>query len=469
MNKLINTYAFTDSFKSSSVNKTRGSKSVAKNLIIAMAFCAEEEFHHNVQDKDIGIPNTLNSKNVFSQYSKDEPLREINHENFNDIVSGKVSGVFQHPFNKDKVIALSFADDPDSHNRIGADLNLKYSEEGNYNFSKILDKHSDFYHHSSANVNNDLIEENLSSREYENYFIFAHELAHSLEHQQMDLIDFAESLFSKNELIEMENSSDFAASIMIAQYMSKAGENNETIITFLSELSEDRFSVRPAEDQHNGKMQHPTSSSIYVAMKMLERNPELVLAMEPEQVVEVAGVVAEMAVRHDYKNDLINGILDNASISSEKDKIVDYFEEMRLLARNDPEEFTNIINALKGDLENKLSEKEHEKILAVIELLESVTVTEKGELENIVDTFILKEFNNLEEDVSITDLSGHKILGKANIENDQIFAEEVIVKLKDDNLWDAGRVAEETGQDIDRVVDLANQNHSREEDNSFSM
>jgi hypothetical protein len=493
MNKLINPNSFTENFKNASVDKTNGSKSVAKNLVMAMAFCVASAFSYSAEATDIDVPNILSDTNAYSQYNNEsDPIREITHENFNEIVNGQISGLYKNPANDNEIMALSFANDPDAHKRISADLDVLFSDEGNYNFSKLLDDNSEFYlktgekNNGSVNTsrhiqdpfgmgmdvnytvldteNHMLSKETLAANpswiEYENIYVLKHEAAHG-EQRQMGLIGFVESIFDNEELVEIENSADFTAAIMTAQYMNDAGESPDEIIKFLNAISEDRVNELPGEVIHMGEVDHVTSSSIYVAIAMISDNPDKVFNLEYEQVNKISDVVSEMAVNHDYTDDLIGGILLDSEKQKEKDDAVDFLESMKKLSLENPDKYHDILENMKKDAENEPSESKKEGLLAVIDAIETTVSEENPNIDEIANGLILKDFN-IDDKVNIDDLEGQQALGKGKVTNYPEFAETVMEKLKDENLWDAGRVAEETGQDIDRIVDLANINNLRD-------
>lgn len=496
MNKLINEKSFTESFKSASVDKTIGSTFLAKNLVMAMSVMvassfADKAMANNLEIDNLSPPTVIsNTINYYSQYiDSNDDLREITHENFNDIVNGQISGVYKHPFIDDEVIALAFTNDPDANNRIKADLNVLFEDDANYGFSKLLDDNADFYLQTdskvAAGVNasrhiqdpfemgldinytvmdtensflpEDVVDIRPEYEEYQNYFIYIHELGHSLEHQQMGLVDFAESLFDKEDLIMMENSSDFTAAVLTAQYMHKSGENVEQINEFLMEISRERLDNLPGFFSSD-VIQYATSPSIYVSMDMINNNPEIMLNMDLDKIEDVSEVVSQMSVENNYKPDLVTGILAKAGLDNTREKLLEEIQEMGALMEKDPNKFNQLYAELETSI-NEVEDAEQKKYLeGILELLDAVK--DGKDIGKSIDNMLVNSYN-LEQNIDLNNIDSQKELSKANVLAYPDFADSVMDKLKEDGIFDPAVIAEENGISTDQVVDIANLNATR--------
>lgn len=506
MNNVISSKDFHKSFASSKTERTSGTNKLAKNLVLALSVVASSIATERANASNLQPPEILHGENIFSQYTENEELREINSDNFKDILNGKVSGIFKNPLNDNEIIAIAFSDDPDANKRIMSDLQVKFGDNGNLNFSSFLDENSDFYLSSSEKneqgvnssrhiqdpfemgfdvnytvidasnnfLSDDVLAKNPEYDEFEKYFIYIHESGHALEHQQMDLVDIVESLFDKDDLTRMENSSDISAAIKTAQYMNEKGKSPEEILDFLMEISKERMDNTSNIKITNSETSHLTSASLYVVMEMIQRNPEEVMSLSNNSIENISDKVSEMAMNNNFKTDVIDGVLNNNLMENAKENTIKLLENVKNMKENEPDKFNDFMVELENKIENAESKEDREKLQDIYDNINKALETD--DLEMIVNDMIVKGYD-IQEEVSIKDLDGQLQINKAKVLEYPDFADKALEDLKKDNLWDAAAVAEENGVDIDRVVDLANANNARGEEyerrndnsNSFGM
>ena len=497
MNKLISPKDFYQSFKVSSVEKSSGSNKLAKNLVLSLSVMAGSATAE--QTGRFEAPNILTGTNEdFSQYIEGEQLKTLDPSNFEDVMNEKVSGVYKHPFNEGEVIALSFTEDPYSNSRIMSDLYVQFKDYGNLNFSKFLDNSSNFYLNTSTKENTntnssshiqdpfelgfdvnytvvdtknsflpqDILDVHPEYEKFERYFIYIHETGHSLESQQMNLIDFAESLFNKDDLMRMENSSDFVAAIMTAQYMNEKGQSLEQIEDFLMTISKERINDLGNVKITNEIAAHITSSTLYVAIEMIRTNPEKVLNLQPKEIENIADVVSEMAITNNYSSDVIHNVFNDSDMEKAIGNAQNIIIELKTMMENEPEEFAEMMRVMKEKADLEQDPKMRQQFTELYE--ELMKAVNEPDLDIAVHGMIAKGYN-IQENIDIRELDSQLQINKRDVLEYPDFAEKALDKLEKDNLWDASVVAEENGIDIDRVVDLANLNHvrgkSREKDN----
>jgi hypothetical protein len=388
MNNKVSPQEFASKFATSkSVSLPSSSKALAKKLVLALtATLVLGSAPLAAQQGDIAKitpPAALSgTSSDYSQYTeKGAKPRLINFEVFQKIKAAKMSGVFQHPFDKNSVVTIEVEGDKDAEKRIKADLNNLFGDESGYTIQKTFGQtvanhyHKDLnhYHKESIHGNQSFHAQNPTgigrdinysyldttrshipnkvSRkkpEFDDYFIYhtyLHELGHSLKYQQLSLVGLAKVLFTDEDLRHMEIGADFSSSLQLYQDLTDYGVPEKKITKYLDVFSEYRYESSKVNIKRGKLPSHLGQVPTYLVSEMIKDSPDETLLLSEENIEKMSEVVFEMVEDHNFALDF------NIMLDSKVGQIMDVYKADNI--EDLPNKVATLVNSI-----NKLDIKE---------------------------------------------------------------------------------------------------------------
>ena len=387
MNNKVSSQEFANKFKSSKVVSPASSRGLGKKLVLALtatlALGATPLAAQQFEMSDVSPPSALSgTPSDYSQYNnKGAKPRLIDYAVFQKIKLAKMSGVFQHPFDKNSVVTIEVEGDKDAEKRIKADLNNLFGDESGYTIQKTFGQtvanhyHKDLNHIHKKSINGNQsfhvqnptgigrdinysyldttrshIPDKVSRKnpEFDDYFIYhtyLHELGHSLKYQQLSLVDLAKAIFTDEDLRHMEIGADFSSSLQLYQDLTHFGVPKKEIIEYLDVFSDYRNEHSKVNIKRGKLPSHLGQVSTYLVTEMIKDSPEEALLLSEKKIEKMSEVVFEMVEKHNFALDF------NKMLDSKVDLIMDAFKADNV--EDLPNKAATLINSI-----NKLDLKE---------------------------------------------------------------------------------------------------------------
>jgi len=274
----------------------------------------------------------LISKLDIPDFSKKEYLKDykysltvIDKNNYKDIFKHKKTDIYQHPFYKSRPITIVFYPSKELNKKLSElglidSYSLQYSQwEG---FPKMLNSEVSAVHLIAQNNKDNDANLTLFNNDSKNkrdpyyhhaYFLYQHELAHSLNSQ------FYFLLKNKNNYLFLENFSEASASILTFQLIMEEGFNSEYFSLFLNRERKKAISF----SKH-----HKTQQMFFVMQNLIKENPEYFLNLTYPEIEDFCFNLSKSIVLFDYNKNK-SGIQDLRS--KESDKYVKNIKRMSIV------------------------------------------------------------------------------------------------------------------------------------------
>jgi len=402
MNTKINPEDFAKKFSKSKPVTPPSSKRLAKKLLLALTASLTLSSTHlaaqQFDNSNIIPPSVLSGTPLdYSQYNKKGATpRLIDYETFKKIKSAKMSGVFQHPLDKNSVITIEVEGDTDAERRIKADLNNLFDDESGYAIQKAMGGFvAGHYHKDLNNIESQSIRANQSfhaqnptglgrdinysyldttrshipdkvadkNPEFNDYFIYhtyLHEIGHALKYQQLDVIDLTKTLFTDDILRHMEISADFSSSIQVYQDLTHYGVPEEDIIKYLDAFSDYRNHSAKVKLGYGELPHHLGQVATFIVKDMIKNSPKETLALSGIEIEKMSEVVFEMIENHNFAKDLniaLDSKIKTIMIAFQKDNVEDLPTKAANLVHS-----INKINVKEINIDNLSTMKSFHKI-----------------------------------------------------------------------------------------------------------
>lgn len=233
-------------------------------------------------------------KQYLSNHFINAPLLDKN--NYKHVFKNKISGVFQHPYYPDRVFTLINNKSPNIDNEL-----IKYKIKDSYDFQI-----SDYRFKSNKNsiqlsglhfitdnenpydanviILNPYRKKKNDPNFHHDYFLFHHELAHSLNSQY-------EYIFNKGSMTLLENFSEISASIMTYQLVIEEGYN---IDYFKKILKKEKRRTDISSSYHR------TQQIFDIMGKVIEENYDYFFNLTPPEIESFSYSLSKKLYDNDY-------------------------------------------------------------------------------------------------------------------------------------------------------------------------
>jgi hypothetical protein len=337
--KKVSSEDFLKDFSSATVEKNGFVVNLGKKLMAAMILVAS-----------VASPVMANNLDL-----ENSGIKEISKINVEQVIEGEKNGVYKHPLYEDKIIVLDFESNEDSDQKIKRDFeDLGISSTG-YSFQKFLsevvygddnnnnkgshhigeplnigvdanyiymnNKHNErelgafMQETNSVNIegmnintsesNADFFKENKTEiNKYLSVYAFYHEVGHSIEEQEPEILAELAGAFDSELAYLRENSSNVVGLVMTLQLMNENNESENLVNDFLTVITGSRDTALTNLHSINEEDCHydiPTSN--FIINQYIE-DKDTILSISNNDIAKYSMIVAENAIDHNYYNDL---------------------------------------------------------------------------------------------------------------------------------------------------------------------
>ena len=296
------------------------------------------------------MEGTYNSQKIsITANSNATKIKSFDNSSFREIFDKEQSGVYANPYGEDGIVTIQFLFDSNAKSSIQSDLFeiginpdiFQYKDQTKElpDGALIGDTNLSFYspsEYSSIDLVNLIVLEGNDIRsglipkkyynsypdfkDYDEYFIAMHEIAHGFKYQKFNVYSSFKSVFSGHKIkIRNENGSDFSALVKTIQLMHKEGKSLDEINSFIDLGMQNRISNGYDE---NEVQVHITSPVFNIVSSIYRSNPSYIYKMSDKDVINASNIVSSIVVNHDYSEDLIYAFNTHESVL--KDSMIGY-------------------------------------------------------------------------------------------------------------------------------------------------
>lgn len=492
-NTSLSVSEFTEAFAGSSAMPHGNAGTLSRNLIGAFvlgATMASTAFANNQDSVAAPHDHSIASMEQ-STVATSTGFKSLNSDTFKDILANQISGVYANPYDETKLLTISFRHDPLADSRILGDLkNIPGGVDGYLDQQADVDSPSIGSLHiqegmfaKGADVNLTIIDTQSptilqssaltipeptlstgsgSAQEYAQSFTMFHEAAHSLSHQQANVVNWLKNPFQGTDttLTLGENSSDFAASIKTIQLMHEDGVSNDDVVSFMESLQKAR--------QYNLNSEHHfTSPVIDLAVQLFKDDTEQFMKLDNPAIVKMTEIISEMVISHDFTPDIqahSNGVTSLSDLNA-IDAIAQDFKNLQRFVASNPDQYTidYIINEqlTSGDpVQQAVAAKEKELLPTIGTETESSfkriatdIYTHNAPTKSVVGGM-------LDASLTITSDSGIEMIRELNISHFDDFKLKAQNSLQADHLWQLDETPKNALTEMLQVSPFSTNNNS---------
>ncbi len=318
------------------------------------------------------------------QVKNPEHLLELTPDNFKDIISNGKSGVYKHPFVEGEVATFIFDNDsrenPFAHvSQQLMDLGLdregfatEYRDLGVYHAAKehIFQEqphssHSQFVHDHYDDPNYSKIftgKAGKTGQFDDDAYIdilstMIHEAGHSLKHQQSSGWN---KIFNGYEAGIRSETSSFTVEGLMGYQFAKKANLEEVFMDGFNFSGMTGHQILKSEGSSDTHLHSPASAFL---TEILNENPDMVMEMTPNDIVEIADVISNESINYDFKSELKGKYEEDAS---EMHQIIKSYDKA---SKSTPDKFSKYESIIethydKIDQTERLSKKQEDIIKA---------------------------------------------------------------------------------------------------------